>query len=88
MTLVLQLAHDRFDEDMSHGDGVRLALKLLIQIPTIQELSVETVAHNGRPLRKYRVTRAKAAPFFDKLDDPFERRRARDWWDQFAERVK
>jgi hypothetical protein len=67
---------------------VRLALKVLIAIPSIQELAIETVAHNGRPLRKYRITRLKAQPYFEKLDDPFERRRARDWWNEFAERVK
>lgn len=85
--LILQLAHDRFDEGMSHGDAVRLSLKLLIGVDTLQELTVHVIAHNGSKLRAYRVTRERAAPFFEKGNDPFERRRARDWWPQMASRI-
>jgi HEAT repeat protein len=87
VSLTLQLAHDRFDEEMAHGDGVRLSLKLMMGIESLKELSVIVQAHNGKVLRKYRVTRAKAAPFFDKLDDPYARRRAREWWAEMAERA-
>ncbi|MBI3820230.1 MAG: HEAT repeat domain-containing protein [Planctomycetes bacterium] len=85
--LNLQLAHDRFDEGMAHGDAVRLSLKLLMGIDKIDELYIHFIAKNGRLLRSYKVTRAKAAPFFEKADDPFERRRAREWWGEMSERI-
>lgn len=88
ITLILQMAHDRFEEDMAHGDGVRLCLKILVNIEKVESISVHTMAKNGRLLKRYRVTRAKAAPFIEKLDDPFARRRARDWWGEMAERVR
>lgn len=85
--LNLTLAHDRFDEGMAHGDGVRFSLKLLAGIETLDELIINIIAHNGRLLRSYKVTRARAMPFFEKAEDPFERRRMRDWWDEIAVRA-
>jgi HEAT repeat protein len=85
--LNLALAHDRFDAEMAHGDAVRLSLKFFMNIQELQTMRVNYIAHNGKLLRIYKVTRAKASPFFEKLDDPFERRRARDWWSDMAERT-
>jgi hypothetical protein len=85
VTLVLQLAHDRFDEGMAHMDGVRLILKVFQSLEPVQTLTIETVAHNGKLLHRYRAARVKAQPYFEKLDDPFQRRRMRDWWPYLTE---
>ncbi|MFN0205332.1 MAG: HEAT repeat domain-containing protein [Planctomycetota bacterium] len=81
--LNLQLEHPRFDEAMAHTDAVRLSLKLIDNITDLESLTVSILHHNGRVLSTKTVTAERAKPFIA-IDDPFERRRMRDWWDQIA----
>lgn len=84
--LDLKLAHERFDEDMGWPDAARLSIKVLRNIEKLERISVVIRSNAGRVLSKRIVTRAKAAPFFEKVDDPFEGRRIREWWPLMSER--
>ncbi len=86
VSLDLRLEHERFDEEMGHGDAVRFTIKLFRGIPELKSLRIVFRAHRGRQLGRYVVTRASAEAYFEKFDDPFESRRLREWWPRMARR--
>ncbi|MBI3819716.1 MAG: HEAT repeat domain-containing protein [Planctomycetes bacterium] len=81
--LLLTLEHPRFDEAMAHTDAVRLSLKLFESLPDLKAIKVSIFHNNGRLLSTKTVTAERAKPFLA-IDDPFERRRMRDWWEKIA----
>lgn len=81
--LFLTLEHSRFDEAMAHTDAVRLSLKFFENMEDLKSIKVSILHNNGKLLSTKTVTAERAKPFLA-IEDPFERRRMRDWWDQMA----
>lgn len=82
--LSLQLEHSRFDEAMAHTDAVRLSMKFFENIPDLKQLRVSILHFNGKLLSTKTVTAERVKPFLA-IEDPYERRRMRDWWGRMAE---
>ncbi|MFN0205331.1 MAG: hypothetical protein ACKVS6_03345 [Planctomycetota bacterium] len=85
--LTLKIDHKNIDAAMAATDAVRLSLKIFRDHPSLDHLIVKIVAADGKLVSTSRVLPEKAKPFIEKLDDPFESRRARDWWPQIRESI-
>ncbi|MBI3819715.1 MAG: hypothetical protein HY286_13550 [Planctomycetes bacterium] len=77
--ILLNLRLDRDDLDPK-TDAVRLSLKILRELPALDRIRVRIQKKEGATVSTSMVSAAKAKAFFEKMDDPFEARRARDWW--------
>lgn len=73
----IKLASKDFD---GANEAVRLSLMILREIPEIDRLRVRIQMPDGKTRSTSTVLGSKARPFIEKLDDPFESRRAASWW--------
>jgi hypothetical protein len=85
LLLALRLEHKSIDVSMAQVDAARMCIKIVEDNPNLDGLKVRFEAADGRFLSNATVPAARVRPFIAKMDDPFERRRIRDWWPQMHE---
>ena len=85
LLLALRLEHKSIDVSMAQVDAARMSIKIVEDNPNLDGLRVRFEAVDGRVLSNATVPAARVRPYIAKLEDPFERRRIRDWWPQMHE---
>lgn len=83
-TILLNLRLDRNGLDVTPM-AARLSLKILREIPALDRLRVRIQDRDGKTLSNSIVLASKARQFIEKLDDPFQARRAGEWWSQMKQ---
>lgn len=78
--LNLKLERTNMDSAMAHPTAASLSIKILREIQTLDRIRVRIQHADGRTLSTSTVLASKAKAYFEKIDDPFESRRLRDWW--------
>jgi hypothetical protein len=82
VVLTLKIDHKNIDAAMAATDAARMSIKVFRDHPALDHLIVKIYKADGALSSSSKVFAERVKPFIEKLDDPFEARRARDWWPQ------